>query len=201
MATPKRATYQDVLTAPPDKVTEIINGKLHVFPRPSLPHSLVASVLGTVVSMPFMHGRGGPGGWIILDEPELHLAEDILVPDLAGWRRERLPTIDRVAYTTLAPDWSCEVLSPSTEKIDRSEKLAIYAAAGVRHVWLINPTIRTLEVLRIGDGKCVTLSVHCDDQQFRAEPFEAILLELATLWADLSPTGGRASEPTAMYAP
>src|SRR5262245_27639994 len=199
MATAKRATYDDVLAAPPHKVAEVINGKLHVFSRPGLPHSLAASVLGTMVSMPFMHGRGGPGGWIILFEPELHLGEDILVPDLAGWRRERLPTIDRVAYTTLAPDWLCEVLSPSTEKIDRSEKLAIYAGAGVRHVWLINPTIRTLEVLRIDDGKCVTLAVHADDQQFRAEPFETILLELATLWAHLSPTGGRASEPTAAY--
>ena len=102
---------------------------------------------------------------------------------------------------TLAPDWLCEVLSRSTEKVDRSERLPIYAAAGVRHVWLINPTIRTLEVLRLDDGKWVTLAVHCDDQEFRAEPFEALLLELATLWADLAPTGGRASEPAAVYVP
>ena len=95
MAEPKRAPYQDVLDAPPHKVTEVINGKLHVFPRPSLPHSLVASVLGAELGPPFARGRGGPGGWIILDEPELHLGEDILVPDVAGWRRERLPAIDR----------------------------------------------------------------------------------------------------------
>lgn len=201
MDTARRATYQDVLTAPPHKVAEVINGRLHLFPRPALPHCAAASVLGAELVPPFMFGRGGPGGWIILDEPELHLGEDILVPDLAGWRRERLPAIECDAYLTLAPDWLCEVLSRSTEKVDRAEKLPIYAAAGVRHVWLIDPTIRTLEVLRLEDGEWVTLAVHCDGQQFRAEPFEALLLELATLWAHLSPAGGRASEPVALYVP
>src|SRR5262245_52802862 len=128
MATPKRATYDDVLTAPPHKVAEVINGKLHLFPRPALPHCAAASVLGAELGLPFGRGRGGPGGWIILAEPELHLGEDILVPDLAGWRRERWPAIDRSAYTTLPPDWVCEVLSRSTEKVDRAEKLPIYAA-------------------------------------------------------------------------
>ncbi|HZJ64320.1 MAG TPA: Uma2 family endonuclease [Kofleriaceae bacterium] len=201
MATPKRATYDDVLAAPPHKVAEVINGKLHLFPRPALAHCAAASVLGTELGPPFSRGRGGPGGWIILDEPELHLGEDILVPDLAGWRRERLPAIERAAFMTLAPDWLCEVLSPSTEKVDRAEKLPIYAAAGVRHVWLINPTIRTLEVLRLEEAKWVMLAVHRDDQEFRAEPFEALSLQLATLWADLVPTGGRASEPAAVYVP
>lgn len=202
MAEPRwrRATYQDVLDAPPHKVAEIINGKLHVSPRPALPHATVASVLGGELLPPFHRGRGGPGGWIILDEPELHLGDDILVPDLAGWRRERLPAIDQAAYLSLAPDWLCEVLSRSTEKVDRAEKLPSYAAAGVGHVWLLSPTLRTLEVLRLQDGKWLTVAVHRDDQRFRAEPFEALELELATLWADFAPlTGGRACEPVATY--
>src|SRR6185503_12126115 len=122
----KRATYEDVLNAPEHMVAEIIDGDLLLFPRPARPHAAALSALGEELGPPFKRGRGGPGGWIILDEPELHFREDILVPDLAGWRRERLPAIERAAYMTLAPDWLCEVLSPSTEKVDRAEKLPIY---------------------------------------------------------------------------
>jgi Uma2 family endonuclease len=196
--TRRRATYQDVLDAARHEVAEIFDGELYLSPRPALPHASVASVLGSELMPPFHRGRGGPGGWIILDEPELHLGDDILVPDLAGWRRERLPAIEQAAYLTLAPDWLCEVLSRSTEKIDRARKLPIYAAAGVRHAWLLNPTLRTLEVLRLQDGRWLTLAVHYDGQRFRAEPFEALELELATLWADFAPAG-RVSEPTAVY--
>jgi Uma2 family endonuclease len=200
----RRATYQDVLDAPTHLVAEIIGGQLRLSPRPGGPHTSVATVLGEELGPPFKRGRGGPGGWIILDEPELHLGAEIVIPDLAGWRRERLPAIQNVAYFTLAPDWLCEVLSRSTEKLDRAEKLPIYAAQGVRHVWLVNPIQQTLEVLQLHDGKWLTLAVHCDDAKVRAEPFDAIELDLADLWADLAlpPRKGgpsRASEPMAGY--
>ncbi|MDB4956260.1 MAG: hypothetical protein JWO36_3829 [Myxococcales bacterium] len=193
-----KATYQDVLDAPPHKVAEIIGGELRVSPRPALAHQSVATTLGAELVLPFGRGRGGPGGWIIMAEPELHFGDDVLVPDLAGWRRERLPQVDD-AFVTLPPDWLCEVLSRSTEKIDRAEKLPIYAAVGVRHVWLISPRLRTLEVLRLHEGNWLNAAVYKDDDRVRAEPFEAIELELASLWADLPPPL-RAGEPSLEYA-
>lgn len=181
------ATYADVLASPRHLVAEIIAGELRLTPRPAGPHALVASVLGEELGPPFRRGRGGPGGWILLDEPELHLGAEIVVPDLAGWRRARMPAVPSVAYFELAPDWICEVLSPSTEKADRAEKLGIYGAAGVGHAWLVNPLARTLEVLRRHDAHWLTIAVHKDDDRVHAEPFDAIELELARLWADLAP--------------
>lgn len=180
----RRATYRDVFDAPPHMVAEIIGGRLRLSPRPALPHASVATGLGGQLEPPFRRGRGGPGGWIILYEPELHLGDEIVVPDLAGWRRGRLPVLENAAFLTLAPDWLCEILSPSTEKLDRAAKLPIYAAHGVRHVWLINPLQQTLEVLRLHDDKWLTLAVHSDDVRVRAEPFDAIELDLADLWTD-----------------
>ncbi len=134
----------------------------------------------------FRRGRGGPGGWIIIDEPELHLEGDVVVPDLAGWRRERMPIVTtEEAYFTLAPDWICEVLSPSTAKLDRAEKLPIYAAAGVKHVWLVEPLARTLEVYRLEATRWSLLDTYVDDARIRAEPFDAIELELGLLWSDV----------------
>ena len=198
---PKKATYQDVLDAPPHMVAEVIHGELRLMTRPSGPHTAVASALGDLL-VPFKRGRGGPGGWIILDEPELHLGEHIVVPDLAGWRVERMPAVEQVAYFTLAPDWLCEVLSRSTEKADRFDKLPIYAADGVKHVWLISPALRTLEVFRLVDGKWLLLAIYRDDQRVRAEPFEASEVDLAMLWVDLAtppPRTSRASEGAATY--
>jgi Uma2 family endonuclease len=184
-AAAKRATYQDVLDSPEHIVAEVIEGVLYSSPRPSAPHAVAASALGGELFAPFKRGRGGPGGWIILDEPELHLEADIVVPDLAGWRRTRMPAVERAAFFTLAPDWICEVLSPSTEKIDRALKLPIYARAGVDFAWLVNPDTRTLEVMRRQEQSWVVLAVHKDDDVVHAEPFEAIALELAVLWADV----------------
>jgi Uma2 family endonuclease len=183
----RRASYADVQAAPRHLVAEIIAGELRLSPRPAGPHALVASVLGEELGPPFRRGRGGPGGWIILDEPELHLGEDILVPDLAGWRRERMPAVSDVPYFELAPDWVCEVLSPSTEKTDRAHKLGLHAAAEVAHGWLVNPASRTLEVLRRQGPHWLTVGVHSDGARVRAEPFDAIELDLAVLWADLAP--------------
>lgn len=175
------AAFQAV---PPECVAEILQGELHVSPRPAIRHASAASILGEELGPPFRRGRGGPGGWIFLDEPELHLGPgpDKLVPDLAGWRRDRVEGFQVAAAITVAPDWLCEVLSPRTEAIDRSLKLGIYAREGVRHVWLVNPVIQTLEVLRLENGRWSNVATWRGEEKVRAEPFDAIELELSLLW-------------------
>lgn len=183
---PRRATYDDVRRAPPHLVAELVDGVLHLSPRPAKPHTVASSALGEELGPPFKRGRGGPGGWIILDEPEVHLGEDVVVPDLGGWRRERMPTITNdLPYFTIAPDWVCEVLSPSTTRLDRAEKLPLYARAEVRHVWLVDPLARSLEVLRLEGGRWLLLGTYTDAARVRAEPFEVFELELAVLWQDV----------------
>ena len=125
------ATYQDVLDAPADMIAELANGALHLHPRPASRHSAACFGIAGSLDHPFRRGIGGPGGWHFAFEPELHLGPDVLVPDLAGWRRERMSAVPNDAYLTLAPDWVCEVVSPSTEHIDRGKKLRIYAREGV----------------------------------------------------------------------
>ena len=159
----RRATYQDVLDAPPHQVAEIVDGTLHTHPRPAMPHARASSMLGVELGGPFDRGRGGPGGWWIIDEPELHLGEDILVPDLAGWRRERMPEYPDTAYVTLAPDWVCEVLSPSTRRLDLQGKRPIYAREEVQHLWLVEPTDRTLEAFELREGEWVLIATAKDD--------------------------------------
>jgi len=180
----KTAIYADLEALPPHVVGEIIDGELIVSPRPAPRHAHASSRLGGVLDGPFYRGSGGPGGWIILDEPELHHQEDVLVPDLAGWRRERLPTLPHGAYFELAPDWICEVLSPSTETVDRARKMRIYAREAVQHVWLINPINRTLEVFRLSDGSWLLAATLHSEGAARIEPFEAIELDVTSLWAD-----------------
>ena len=178
------ATYDDLLALPEHVVGEIIGGELIVSPRPAPRHAIATSVLGGELGPPYHGGRGGPGGWWILDEPELHLGEDVLVPDLAGWRRTRMPVVPDTAYFTLAPDWICEVLSPHTARLDRQKKLAVYARENVTHAWLLDPIQRTLEVLRLERGQWVIVSVYADDDEVRVEPFEATSLPLTRLWVD-----------------
>jgi Uma2 family endonuclease len=144
---------------------------------------------------PFRRGRGGPGGWIILFEPELHVGGEIVVPDLAGWRRERLPHVPDSAFFTVTPDWICEVLSKSTERLDRTEKMPFFASVGVGHAWLVHPRSRSLEAFRLTEGKWLMIGAHKDDEKARVEPFEAIELDLAQLWIDL-PFPTHAAEPT-----
>jgi Uma2 family endonuclease len=182
--TTRRATYEDLCEVPDHKVAEILDGELIVTPRPALRHARASSALGGHLWAPFEGGRGGPGGWRILDEPELHLTDDIVVPDLAGWRRERLAVVPDAAYMTLAPDWVCEVLSPTTERIDRSRKMRVYAREGVLHMWLLDPIVRTLEVLRLEGARWVVLTTHSDTDVVRVEPFEATEIDLTTLWPD-----------------
>jgi Uma2 family endonuclease len=179
----KWATYEDVLAAPPDKVAEVVNGDLYTSPRPSMLHARAASVLGAELGPPFGRGRSGPGGWVILDQPELHLGRQILVPDLGGWRRERLPEIPDAPFMTVPPDWVCEVLSPSTQGLDRAEKLPVYGKHGVANAWLLDPIARLLEVYRVDGTSYRLIATHHGDEAVKAEPFEVFELELSLLWS------------------
>ena len=186
----RRATYADLEAVPATKVAELIGGVLHVMPRPASRHARASSALGFELGGPFDRGRGGPGGWWILDQPELHFPDptspgevDALVPDLAGWRRDRLPVLPDVAAFTLAPDWICEVLSKSTEEHDREEKMPVYAREGVKHAWLIDPVAKTLEVYTLSaQGRCGEPAVSSGVEVVRAAPFDAIGLDLSALW-------------------
>ncbi len=179
----RRATYEDLLGVPKNMIAEIIDGNLVTQPRPASLHARAASRLGIELGNPFDRGKGGPGGWILLDEPELHLHGDVIVPDLAGWRRERMPELPDAAAFELAPDWVCEVLSPSTAATDRAEKMPIYARERVAHVWLVDPVAKTLEACRLEGGRWVLPGTWRDDAKVRVEPFDAHELELAGLWA------------------
>ena len=176
------ATYDDLLQVPHHLVAEIVDGDLHATPRPAPRHAAASSGLGGALHGPFDKGRGGPGGWRILDEPELHLGRDVVVPDIAGWRRERLPHLPDEAYFTVAPDWICEVVSPSTAAFDRTKKLAVYARERVSHAWLVDPLAQTIEVLRLEGGRWTIVSACAGLDVVRVEPFEAIELDLTLLW-------------------
>ncbi|HVG59393.1 MAG TPA: Uma2 family endonuclease [Hyalangium sp.] len=168
---------------PSNLVAEILGGELVDSPRPRVVQTLAASILLGMLSEPFMRGHGGPGGWLLLFAPELHLiGGEVLVPELAGWRRERLPELPDVTVMTLTPDWVCEVLSSETVALDRGSKMLAYAHAGVKHVWLVDPDLRTLEVYRYEDDAWSLLGVHEESQRVHAEPFEGLGLELRALW-------------------
>lgn len=166
------------------EVREVIRGIEMMSPRPAPPHALVASHLGMRLGPLYHFGEGGgPGGWWILDEPELHLGAEEMVPDLAGWRRERMPALPTEAFFTQPPDWVCEVLSPSTEETDRSEKLDIYAEHGVPYVWLAHPILRTLEIYRLHEsGHYLRLKMVRGRRVVRPEPFDAVPLDLGSIW-------------------
>lgn len=176
------ATYADLYDVPENSVAEILGGELYASPRPAYPHAFAASALGRRIGSPFQDGVAGPGGWLVLHEPELRLADDVLVPDLAAWRRERLPAISTGDYPQAAPDWVCEVLSPSTAKIDRFKKLTIYAREQVRYAWLVDPLQQTLEVLALEAEHWTLLATHEAAARVRAEPFAAVELDLGMLW-------------------
>ena len=178
----RRASYRDVLDAPAHMVAEIVEGALHMQPRPASRHALAGSSLGIEIGGPFQKGRGGPGGWWIVDEPELHFGEDVVVPDLAGWRRERMPDYPDVPYFTQAPDWVCEVLSPSTRKFDLEKKRPVYAREGVGHLWFVDPGARTLEAFALEDGAWTPAGAARDDEPVSFPPFEAVTFPLDALW-------------------
>ena len=178
----RRATYEDILALPEHVVGEIIDGELSVSPRPAIPHAIGTSALGATLVTRMQFGDGGPGGWWILDEPELHLEEHVVVPDIAGWRRARMAEPPREAHLSLLPDWVCEVLSPATGRFDRTRKLPLYARLGLPHLWLLDPALETLEVYRLESSRWVLLATHAGDDLVRAEPFEAVEVDLRRVW-------------------
>ena len=183
-ASRKPSLYQQLLALPEGLTGEIINGQLYTQPRPAWPHSLAGSRLGADIEGPYGRGRGGPGGWWIIDEPEIHLVLDteVVVPDIAGWRRERLPAPLTGHKIPVAPDWVCEIFSPSTRSRDREEKMPLYARYGVRHAWLVDPKTRTLEAYEQMDGQWHKLGVFRDGDPVSVAPFDAITIHLADLW-------------------
>jgi Uma2 family endonuclease len=188
MAVVKRyATYEDLEAVPDTKVAELIDGDLIVSPRPASPHARAATVLASDLCGAFddpAGGAGKPGGWWILIEPELHFGGDVLVPDLAGWRREHMPKLLNVTAFTIAPDWACEVVSPATGVVDRGRKMAIYVRAGVPHLWIVDPIVRTLEVYRREDERWIVASAHGGTDAVVAEPFDAVTLDPARWWLE-----------------
>lgn len=180
----KPSLYEQLCALPEGVRGEIINGQLRTQPRPSGPHALATSRLGGDIEGPYGRGRGGPGGWWIIDEPEIHFVRDleVEVPDIAGWRRERMPRLPDGHRFEVVPDWICEVLSPSTKSTDREEKMPIYARFGVQHAWLVDPKTRTLEAYRLSAGAWFPLGVFRDDDEVSVAPFEATVVRLLDLW-------------------
>ena len=188
-AAPKRANYADLEAVQPHLVAEIIDGTLMTHPRPAPRHSLTAVALTHRLSGPFQFDGGGPGGWVFLSEPELHLGSDVLVPDLAGWRIARLPVVPDTAWIEVSPDWVCEILSASTERRDRTLKMRVYGEAGVRHMWLIDPRLQLLEAFELREGRWTKVGDWNSDDEVQAAPFDAISFSLAGFWPLDKPLG------------
>jgi Uma2 family endonuclease len=185
MLTPSKrnATYQDVVEAPDNLVAELIGGELFLQPRPAMPHARASSRLGMVLGPPFDLGQGGPGGWFLVDEPEIRLASNIVVPDIAGWRRAEAEGLNlRAAQVEVVPAWVCEIMSPSTQGHDRIRKLPAYAKYGVEHVWLIDPKVQTLEVFRREDTRWVLAAAFGERDEVSVEPFGELSFALDVLW-------------------
>jgi Uma2 family endonuclease len=182
VAATRRKLYEQLEALPPNKVGEIVDGLLIVSPRPSLPHAVAETALAGLLAPPFMFGRGGPGGWWILSEPELHFGDDVLVPDLAGWRRERLPQMPEVAACSVVPDWVCEIISPSNASLDRETKMTKYAHLAIPHAWVIDPGTRMLEPFtNDGTGWSAGQTLH-GNVIARIPPFADVPLSLELLW-------------------
>ncbi|MCU0757088.1 MAG: Uma2 family endonuclease [Xanthomonadales bacterium] len=180
----KLASYEDVLAAPDTVVAELIHGALYQMPRPAPKHAHATLAVGSLLSPPFGRGRGGPGDWVFLIEPELHLGPHVLVPDLAAWRRERLPELPAEAHIDVAPDWVCEVLSPSTARHDRSVKMPVYAAERVAFAWLIDVQAQTLEAYERDErGRWVLLQTFAGSDTVYPPPFHALPFALQELWS------------------
>lgn len=178
--------YARLEALPENLVGEIINGSLHAQPRPAGPHALAASRLGADLEGPYGRGRGGPGGWWIIDEPEVHFVRDqvIAVPDIGGWRKQRMPMVPRGHRFEIVPDWLCEVLSPTTAAFDRNEKMPAYAQYGVRHLWLLDPAAHILEVFELVDGRWTLHEAFKGHECVSAPPFQEVSIALSDLWVD-----------------
>jgi Uma2 family endonuclease len=181
----KKATYEDLYDVPENMTGEIIDGELIVTPKPAPKHTHVTTVLGAEIEPAYRRGRGGPGGWVFLAETEVRPGEDTVVPDLAGWRKERFPARIENNWVPVAPDWVCEVLSPGTVRNDKVRKMPLYARHGVGYVWLIDPAAMTMDVFRLGaEGGWSLMASFAENDKVRAEPFQEIEINLEDLWLE-----------------
>jgi len=176
--------YQQLENLPELFIGELFDGQLHAHSRPAFPHGYVYSAVGGTLFNPFHNGIGGPGGWVIISEPEVHftLDVDVTVPDLAGWRRERKLRFPTGHKIELVPDWICEILSPSTRSIDREIKMPLYARYGVSYLWLVEPVEHVVEAYRLESGEWVEIGCYTGMDQAAILPFEAVPLDLGRLW-------------------
>jgi len=184
-AIPRLTPYEQLLALPENQVGEVIGGQFYVQQnRPAGPQIAVAGAINSILGLPFHQGQKGPGVWWILPEPEIHFIRDteVVVPDLAGWRRERMPAVPRDHRFEIVPDWVCEILSPSTARKDRTLKLPLYARYGVAHAWLVDPLARTLGAFELREGQWVLLGAIGDDAPVCFPPFAAVSFSLADLW-------------------
>ncbi|MEL6299436.1 MAG: Uma2 family endonuclease [Pseudomonadota bacterium] len=179
---PRPATPADLEELPEDMVGQIVYGTLHAHPRPAPRHSRAQHRLSGEIDGPFDRGTSGPGGWIFLTKPELHLGPHIFVPDIAGWKRDRLTPFPETAYVETPPDWVCQVLSPATAKVDRTDKVKIYADFGVPHAWYVDPDARTLEAFALQDRTWLLMATFKDAEPVTAPPFEVHTFPLSNLW-------------------
>ena len=179
-----KAEYDDLYILPDNMVGEIIDGELIATPRPSRKHAKAAFSLSSELGPPYDLGRGGPGGWVFLMEPEIKFAENILVPDLAGWKKGRFPVSEEHNWISVPPDWVCEILSAGTLRLDKMKKMPLYARHGVPHLWLIDPAVKTLDVFRLESEKWVVAGFFTEKDVVRAEPFQEIEIELGHFWLE-----------------
>jgi Uma2 family endonuclease len=176
------ATYEDLYSIPENAIGEIIEGDLYAHPRPARKHVWISSRLGSRVIHPYDFGEGGPGGWVILVEPEIGLGGNVLVPDLAGWKKDRFPREENTNWISVAPDWICEILSPSTAMVDMVRKMPIYAGHGVGHAWIVDPLAKTLGVFRNKAGAWDPIRIYEEAERVCAEPFDELELDMTELW-------------------
>ena len=178
------ATYEDLLKVPEHLVAEIVDGELFTSPRPASRHAKALGSLYKQLSRRFEDGDGGPGGWWFVLEPELHLGKDILVPDVAGWRRERMPVYPDVVFFDLAPDWVCEVLSTGNARHDRFRKMPRYAAHQIDYAWIVDTIAHGVEIYERQERNWLQVAMHHGTAPIRAVPFDACEIDLAPLWID-----------------
>lgn len=181
--------YGQLCALPENLIGEIIAGELVVSPRPAVRHATAGTLASSDISNQFHRKPGGgshPGGWWILVEPELHLGDEALVPDIAGWKRENLAELPDTASISVAPDWVCEILSRGTARRDKKEKARSYHAAGVTWYWQVDPVECTVEVFRREGAFWMQLGVWAGDEKARIEPFDAVELELERWWEGIA---------------